>query len=535
MENVDFIVIGAGSAGCVVVDRLSAEGHRVLVLEAGGQDDDIMVKAPAVFAGMFQGPNDWNYNSEPEPGLFGRRVFLPRGKMLGGCSSMNALIYMRGARSDFDNWASEYGATGWSYDEVLPYFKRSENNADISDEFHGTDGGLNVTAQRWLSPHAQAFIESAVEAGIDRNPDFNGADQEGAGLFQLTAKQGHRSSAADAFLRPALERDNVELITNATVHRVLLEDGKAVGVEYEHDGAIHTAKANREIILSAGAYNSPQILMLSGIGPADHLAEVGVEVLVDSPNVGSHLQDHPLTLLQWDTTAGDTLSDLADPAHFEQWMEDGTGKISSAAAEAAVLWKSDESLDAADFQMVFVPGYFWEHGWRRPTTAGVTIGLSYNGPTSRGSVRLRSNDPNDAPRIVSNLLGDEQEVDAVVRAIGLVDKITSQGPLAEVVGERVNPGRGIGPDQLKDWIRAETQHMYHASCTARIGTPEDGVVDPELRVHGVEGLRVIDASVMPRVTSGNTNAPAIMIGERGSDFILAAARDNAAASDLIDA
>jgi choline dehydrogenase len=528
MESFEFIVVGAGSAGCVVADRLSAAGHTVLVLEAGGADDDVFVKAPALFAGLFQGPHDWNYNSEPEPGLFGRRVFLPRGKMLGGSSSMNAMIYMRGSRADFDGWSSEYGATGWSYDEVLPHFTASENNAEFVDSFHGNEGGLNVTARRWLSPHADAFIESAVEAGIERNPDFNGAEQEGVGLFQLTAKDGRRCSAADAFLRPALERPQVTLITHATVHRVVVDDGAAVGVVYEHEGALHTVSVEREVILSAGAYNTPQILMLSGIGPAEHLAEVGIPVLIDSPNVGQHLQDHPLTILHWDTDQGDTLSDLADPALFEQWMADGSGKISSAAAEAAVLWKSDESLDSADFQMVFVPGYFWEHGWRRPTTSGLTIALSYNRPTSRGSVRLRSADPSDAPRIVSNLLSEEREVDAVVRAIGLVDRITAGGPLAKALGERVNPGRGVGADNLKDWIRAETQHMYHASCTARIGTPDDGVVDPELRVHGIRGLRVVDASVMPRITSGNTNAPTIMIGERGAAFILDAADEAAA-------
>lgn len=522
MSEFDFIVVGAGSAGCVLADRLSAGGDRVLVLEAGGDDNDVMVKAPALFAAMFQGPNDWNYNSEPEPGLFGRRVYLPRGKMLGGCSSMNALIYMRGAAADFDGWERDFGATGWSYDDVLPFFRRSENNAEVHDEYHGTSGNLHVTSQRWLSPHADSFIESAIAAGITRNDDFNGAEQEGAGLFQLTAHDGRRCSSADAFLRPALERENVQLITHATVQRIVFEGTRAVGVEYEHEGQTHIARAGREVILSAGAYNTPQLLMLSGIGPADHLQEMGIPVLIDSPNVGSNLQDHPLTLLQWDAPAEDTLADLADPAHFEQWAMDGTGKISSAAAEAAVLWKSDPSLEAADFQMVFVPGYFWEHGWRRPSTGGVTIGLSYNGPTSRGSVRLRSSDPSDSPRIVSNLLSQQSEVDAVIRAIGLVDEITSRGPLAETLGERVNPGRGVGDDDLASWIRAETQHMYHPSCTARIGSPEEGVVDPELRVHGTQGLRVVDASVMPRITSGNTNAPSIMIGERGADFILSA-------------
>ncbi len=520
MKHCDYVVVGAGSAGCVLADRLGAEGHSVLVLEAGGQDDDLMVKVPALFSGMFQGPNDWNYNSEPEPGLFGRRVYLPRGKMLGGSSSMNALIYMRGSRHDYDGWARDHGATGWSYDEVLPYFVRSETNADIHDRFHGTDGGLHVTTQRWVSPHAGAFVESAVAAGIERNPDFNGAEQAGAGMFQVTAKDGRRCSTADAFLRHALERPNVELVTHATVRRVVLDGTRAVGVEYEHEGALHTAVAEREVVLSAGAYNSPKLLMLSGIGPAAHLRELGIDVVVDSPNVGAHLQDHPLTLLHWATSAPHTLAEAADPAHMEQWFADGTGMMSSNAAESGVLWRSEESLEAPDFEIIFVPGYFWEHGMRRPGEAGMTIGLSYNGPSSRGSVRLRSSNPSDSPRIVSNLLSQQSEVDAVVRAVGLVDEIVSRGPLAEVLGERVNPGPGLGAHELPAWIRAETQHMYHPTCTARIGAPADGVVDPQLRVHGVQGLRVIDASVMPRIASGNTNAPTIMIGERGADLLL---------------
>ncbi|MGY1806218.1 GMC family oxidoreductase [Blastococcus sp. SYSU D00669] len=521
MPTCDYIVVGAGSAGCVLADRLSADGHRVLVLEAGGSDDDLLVKVPALFSGMFQGPNDWNYNSDSEPGLAGRRVYLPRGKMLGGSSSMNAMIYMRGTHEDFDGWARDHGATGWSYDEVLPYFTRSEHNADIHDAYHGQDGPLHVTTQRWLSPHAESFIEAAAGAGIERNPDFNGATQAGTGMFQTTIKDGRRCSTADAFLRPALERTNLQLITGATVHRILLEGGRAVGVEYAHDGAVHTARAEREVILSAGAYNSPQLLMLSGIGPADHLREIGITPVVDSPHVGRHLQDHPLTLLHWETSHPVTLAAAADPAHMEQWMADGTGMLSSNAAESAVLWRSDPSLASPDFQMVFVPGYFWEHEMRRPVGGGMTIGLSYNGPTSRGSVRLRSADPTAAPRIVSNLLSQQSEVDAVLRAIDLVEQIAAQPPLRRVLGERVNPGTSVTRrDELAAWVRAETQHMYHAACTTRIGSPDDGVVDPQLRVHGVDGLRVIDASVMPQVTSGNTNAPTIMIGEHGADLVL---------------
>ncbi|MEU2004899.1 GMC family oxidoreductase [Rhodococcus sp. NPDC019627] len=529
MKQCDYLIVGAGSAGSVLADRLSADGARVLVLEAGGSDDDPMVKIPALFAGMFQGPNDWNYNSEPEPGLHGRRLFLPRGKMLGGCSSMNALIYMRGARTDYDRWVDDFGATGWSYDEVLPFFKRSENNADIHDEYHGRDGGLHVTRDRWLSPHAESFVDAAASSGIARNDDFNGAQQDGTGLFQVTAHQGRRCSAADAFLRPAMERPNVEVVTGALVRRIVLDGNRAVGVEYIEDGFLHTAVADREVILSAGAYNSPKILMLSGIGPADHLREIGIDTVLDSPHVGQNLQDHPLTLLHWDTDSTETIGDLAQPAHMEQWLADGTGKLTSNAAEAAVLWRSDSSLPAADFQMVFVPGFFWDHGFRRPTVGGVTIGLSYNGPSSSGSVRLRSSDPTAPPRIVSNLLSQQSEVDAVIRAIGLAEEIAGRPELSAAFGERVNPGRSVGKAELAAWVRADTQHMYHPTSTCRIGVPGEGVVDPDLRVHGIDGLRVVDASIMPRIVSGNTNAPAIMIGERGADLILGKSIDVAAA------
>ncbi|MDX6363614.1 MAG: choline dehydrogenase [Streptomyces sp.] len=517
MTRWDYVMVGAGSAGCVLADRLSAAGRSVLVLEAGGSDDDLLVKVPSLFSGLFQGPNDWNYTSDPEPGLCGRRLFLPRGRMLGGSSSMNALIYMRGAREDYDGWVRDHGAAGWSYDDVLPYFRRSETNADIHDEFHGADGPLHVTTQRWLSPHAEAFIESAVGLGIERNPDFNGARQAGAGMFQMTAKDGKRCSAADAFLRPAMERPGVEVRTGALVRRVLIENNRAVGVEYERDGAVETVRAEQEVVLSAGAYNSPKLLMLSGIGPADHLPELGIDVVLDQPNVGEHLQDHPLTLLHWSTSAAGTLAEAVDPAHMEQWLADGTGMLTSNAAEAAVLWRSDPSLAIPDFQLIFVPGWFWEHGMRRPAEPGMTIGLSYNGPSSRGRLRLRSADPSAAPRIVSNLLSQESEVQAVLRAVDLADEIASTGPLSEVLDERLDPGAGIDP---RDWVRAETQHMYHPTSTARIGSAADGVVDAELRVHGIEGLRVVDASVMPRIPSGNTNAPTIMVGERGADLLL---------------
>ncbi|OUS92098.1 GMC family oxidoreductase [Rhodococcus sp. NCIMB 12038] len=519
MNEYDYIVVGAGSAGCAVAARLSDDGHSVLLLEAGGSDDDDLIRTPLLFAGLFQGEKDWNYNSEAEPGLYGRRVYLPRGKVVGGSSSLNAMFYMRGTHEDFDQWATDHGATGWSYEEVLPYFKKSEANADIRDRYHGTDGPLHVTSQRWLSGYADAFVNAAIDLGIDPNPDFNGAQQAGAGLLQVTARNGQRCSSADAFLRPALPRTNFHLITGATAHRIVIENGRAVGVEYERAGEVVTARAGREVVLSAGAYNTPQLLMLSGLGPAEHLREVGVDVVLDLPQVGQNLQDHPFTLTHYATDQPNTLALAGEPSALDEWATSRSGVLTSNAGEAAIMWRSDPSLASPDFQIIFVPGWFWDHGFRSPSTPGMSIGLSYNGPSSRGAVRLRSAAPAAPPRITSNLLSRAPEVQAVLRALDFVTELTHQPGLAEILTERVNPAPSVGPDLMEHWVRAETQHMYHAAGTCRIGTPQTGVVDPELRVHGIEGLRIADASIMPQITSGNTNAPSIMIGEKAADLI----------------
>jgi choline dehydrogenase-like flavoprotein len=524
MPSYDYVVVGAGSAGCVLANRLSGDGAKVLLLEAGGSDRKLTVRAPAAFAGQFQTPIDWNFVSEPEPGLHGRRVYLPRGKMLGGSSSMNAMLYIRGNRTDYDGWASEYGASGWSYDEVLPLFKRSEDNAEIHDSYHGTGGEMHVTRKRWLSRHWEKFVRAALERGFDRNDDFNGARQDGVGLLQTTTKRGRRWSAADGFLRPALKRENLEVVTGALVHRVVLAGGRAVAVEYERGGQRHTAHADREVVLSAGAYGSPQILMLSGIGPAAHLREVGIEPLVEAPNVGLHLQEHPLAFLNWHSRDPGTLDDASSPRHLAEWVLLHRGKLSSTVAEAALHWRSDPALPAPDFQILFAPVYFWEHGFRKTGTPAITVGLSYVGPHSRGSVRLRSASPADHPRILNNMLSDAREIDAFLRAIELARELAATEPLAGVLGEELNPSAGLrSRDDLIAWLRATCEHTYHPSCTCRIGAPEDGVVDAELRVHGIEGLRVADASVMPRVTSGNTHAPTVMIAERCAQLLLAPA------------
>jgi choline dehydrogenase-like flavoprotein len=383
---------------------------------------------------------------------------------------------------------------------------------------------MHVTSKRWLSKHWEPFVDSAAAAGIERNDDCNGERQDGAGLLQTTTKGGRRFNAADGFLRPAKGRDELELVTGAHVTRVLLEGGRAVGVEYERRGSKRTVRAAREVIVAAGAYGSPQLLMLSGIGPADHLREHGIEPLVDSPNVGQHLMEHPMAFVNWRTRATGTLDDASHPRHLLPWLVAGKGKLSSTVAEAAVHWRSDPGLRAPDFQILFAPVYFWEHGFRKTGAPALTMGASYLGPSSRGTVRLRSADPSDHPRITNNSLTSEGEVEAMLRALELIREIASRPPLAGLLVEELNPGPGLrGADELTAWLRATCEHEYHPACTCRIGSPESGVVDPQLRVHGVDGLRVADASVMPTVTSGNTHAPTVAIAEKCSDLL--AARD----------
>jgi choline dehydrogenase-like flavoprotein len=441
--------------------------------------------------------------------------------MIGGSSSMNAMLYVRGNRADYDGWEQNYGATGWSYDDVLPYFKRSEHNAEIRDSYHGTDGELHVSQKRWLSPHWERFMESAQAIGIERNPDYNGARQEGASLIQTTTKGGRRWSAADAFLRPVLKRSNLSVATKAVVRRVVIEGGRARRIEYEQKGQVARADADREVILAAGAYGSPQLLMLSGIGPADHLREVGVEPVVDEPSVGANLQEHPIAFVNWHCKDSSTLDDATDPRYAVQWLARRKGKLTSTVAEAFIHWHSEKGLAAPDFQIYFAPCYFWEHGFRKTGAPAITLACALQAPQSRGSVRLRSADPGNHPRIVNNLLSQDGEVEAMLRALELIGELASQPPLAGLLSERLNPGEGLrSKRELKDWLRATCEHLYHPACSCRIGPPGEGALGPDLKVHGVEGLRVCDASVMPRITSGNTNAPTYMIAERAAALML---------------
>src|SRR3954454_2140639 len=523
MADYDFIVVGAGSAGCALANRLSADPSvRVLLLEAGGSDRKMNIRIPVGFAKQFRTDLDWNYESEPEPSLIGRSMYLPRGRSLGGSSSMNAMIYMRGHRSICDTWATKDGATGWSYDDVLPYFKRSENNESIRDEYHGQGGELNIADPTWSSTLSEPFVEAAEAVGIKRNDDFNGAEQEGAGPLQLTQKRGRRWSAADAFLHPVEDRPNLTVVTNAHVHRILLDSGRAIGVEYHEKEGVVSAHAEHEVILSAGAFNSPQLLMLSGIGPADHLRENGIDVAVDSPHVGKHLQDHPLMTVTYECRDTKTLLEATKPQHLVHYIAGrGKGMLSSNVAEAGAHVRIREGIDAPDFQLLLGAAYYFDNGFRTYPNPAYTLGPSFIRPTSEGQVRLRSANPHDAPAIRLGWFQDPEEMRTVIEAIRLCREIAFSGPLGKITVRNIDPGDGVETDeQIEAWVRAQAQHTYHASCTCRMGREDESVLDPELRVRGVEGLRVADCSSMPRITSGNTNAPAIMIGERAADLIL---------------
>jgi choline dehydrogenase len=517
----DVVVVGAGSAGCALAGRLSEDPSlSVLLLEAGGSDDVLEVRIPAALYKVWRTKRDWNYTTEPQPGLGGRELFWPRGKLLGGSSSINAMIYIRGARADYDEWAKLTGDPTWSYEQVLPLFRRMEDNARGADEFHGAGGPLRVEDLRSKHPWTRAVIQSAVAAGYPRNDDFNGERQEGVGPYQVTQRRGRRWSAADAYLAPALDRPNLTVRTGAQATRVLVEGGRATGVEYLTAGRREVARATREVVLSGGAINSPQLLLLSGIGPAGHLREVGVDVVHDLPGVGLDLQDHPLVPVIWNVRSGKSLFRAESPSGYAQWFGARRGPLTSNLAEAGLFTRSDDSLTECDLQFHFLPVKFWRQAEVDPDVDAFTAATVLVDVHSRGSVRLRSADPTWKPAIDAGYLTDERDVDALVSGVEKAREIASVGPLAAVLAEEWSPGGTVhGREALRRVVRETVESLYHPVGSCRMGTGEDAVVDPQLRVRGLEGLRVVDASVMPTLIRGNTNAPTIMIAERAADLI----------------
>jgi choline dehydrogenase len=515
MAAYDYVIVGAGSAGCVLAARLTEDPDvSVLLLEAGPPDVKENIHVPAAFGSLFKTDVDWDYATAPEDGCNGRMMYLPRGKTLGGSSSINAMVYIRGAREDYDAWR-DAGNPGWGYDDLLPLFKRSEDNERGESAFHGVGGPLSVCDSRSRNPMSEAWVEAATETGLTTNDDFNGERQDGVGLYQVTQKDGMRWSTAAAFLRPALERGNLTIETGLQVHRLLIERGRALGVAGERGGAPFEALAEREVILSAGAYNSPQLLMLSGVGPAEHLAMREIEVLVDLPGVGQNLQDHINSGVIYTTDEPVSLLIGMEPERQLEFATEGRGPLTSNVAEAGGFMRSRDSLGAPDLQFHAAPVMFVDEGLGDPVAHGISFGACLLTPKSRGSVTLRSNDPTAKPWIRHAFLSDPGDVDVMMAGLEMTMDIARAPALSRYCKEPfVAPSSGER-EVLREHLARRSQTLYHPVGTCAMGS----VVDSELRVQGVEALRVVDASVMPAVPRGNTNAPTIVVAEKAADLI----------------
>lgn len=534
MQTYDFIIVGSGSAGSVVADRLSASGRfSVLMLEAGGTDQRFYVQMPLGYGKTFFDPAvNWNYKTEPDPGLAGNTDHWPRGKLLGGSSSINAMVFIRGAREDFDAWAAT-GNPGWSYDDLLPSFKAMEDNAAGADRWRGVGGPLHVTdCSNAVHSLTKRYLAAGQQAGLPFNPDFNGASQEGVGVYQITTRNGRRMSAARAFLRPAMKRANVRVETNALATKILFEGKRAVGVEYEQSGERKMVRAGREVILSGGSINSPQLLQLSGVGPSALLGNLGIPVVHVNDNVGANLQDHVGINYTFKGKLP-TLNQILRPWWGKllvgmQYILLRSGPLSLSMNNAGGFFRTDSSMTRPNMQLYFqafstvIP----KSGERPILTPdpwpGFSIGLSNCRPSSRGEIMIRSNNPRDYPRITPNAYSTNADVDEMLAAVKFVRRIASMPAMAEIIEEEVLPGPSIQSDaDLIQDFRKRSGTVYHPVSTCRMGPDASrAVVDPRLRVHGLEGLRVIDASIFPDNITGNTNAASILTGWKGAELVL---------------
>lgn len=518
----DYVIVGAGSAGCVLANRLSEDpAVNVLLIEAGGRDRSPNIKIPAAFAKQFHTKLDWDYTTEPESHVDGRSLYIPRGKSLGGSSSMNAMLYVRGSPLDYDGWEAQ-GAPGWGYRSVLPYFVRSEDNVRGASEFHGSGGPLRVSEQRSPRPLNRRLLAACAAAGIPRIADYNGPEQDGASMFQVTQRNGQRFSAADAFLRPALKRPNLKLAAKSTVLGVQLDGDRAVGVRVRSGRrGEQLIRATREVLLCAGAINSPQLLLLSGIGAADELSAVGIELRHELHGVGRNLQDHPFVTLIWEVSEQHTLYGAEKPKALAEWLLRRSGPLSSTVAEVVAFVRSRPGLPAPDIQFHMGAAYYEDHGAATYDGHCMVIAPVLVAPQARGQVWLRSADPNAKPAILTNTLSLREDVDSMLAGMRLAREIAAQQPLREIVLSELKPGAAVVDSaELEADLRRRLMLIYHPVGTARMSdTAPDAVVDSQLRVHGLQGLRVVDASVMPTIPRGNTNAPTMMIAERAADLI----------------
>jgi choline dehydrogenase-like flavoprotein len=523
----DYIVVGAGSAGCVLANRLTASGkHRVLLIEAGGEDRNLWIHVPIGYAKLFaDARHNWLYNSEPEPELGGRSIIQPRGKVMGGSSSINGLLYIRGQAEDFNHWR-QLGNAGWSFTDVLPYFRRAEDQERGEDELHGVGGPLAVRDVSEPHPLCEAFIAACEEAGIPRTDDFNGPTQEGAGYFQLTTRKGRRWSTARGYLAPARRRGNLGVVSQALTTRILFDGRRAVGVEYRKDGATHTARATAEVILSSGAFNSPQLLQLSGVGPADLLQQHGIKVIADMKGVGADLQDHYQARVNYRSKTRNTINDMMGSltgrvAAGLRYALLRKGFLTIGAGYAGAFAKTDPMMATPDVQFHFILFSADSVGQKLHSWPGFLASVCQLRPESRGFVRIKSADPAQAPAIQPRYLTARADRDTMVAGMKLLRRVMSQPAMMRYIDEELAFGQKMrSDDDYLDYVRQRGTTVFHPTSSCRMGSDVTAVVDERLRVHGFTGLRVADASIMPTVVSGNTNAACVMIGEKASDMIL---------------